>query len=121
MDVVDIGWREGLAEGAFEIKRAEEGWGGVVAGLLRAESTKSLLLFPAALLLLFPLTEKAAAAAALVGAPKLEPTVFAPPTNTEFAVLPLLTVRRWMVEGNPNPKMLRFFCATLPYPSEFWL
>ena len=85
--------------------------GGVVDELmrLRAESTESLLLLVASLLL-FPLT----AAAALVGAaPKLGPTVFTPLSNTELAVLPLLTVGRWTVEGDPNPKILRFFCATL--------
>ena len=74
----------GPAEEAFE--RTEEGRG-VVAGLLRAESTESLLSLAALLLLLFPLTEKAAAA--LVGAaPKFGSTVFAPPTNIELTVLP---------------------------------
>ena len=79
---------------------------------LRAESTESLLSLVAS----FLLTEKAAAAAALVGAPKLGPTVFAPLINTELAVLPLFTVERRMVEGNPNPNRLHFFCATPPIP-----
>ena len=81
--VVDIGRREQPTEEAFE--RREEGRG-IVAGLLRAESKGSLLSL-AALLLLFPPTEKTAvaAAAARVGAaPTLGPTMFAPPTNTEL-------------------------------------
>jgi hypothetical protein len=101
-----MGRREEPAELAFE--RAEVGRGVVVVVvglLLRAESTESLLL-------LFAGTEVAAGAGAL----KLGPTVFAPPTNTELAVLPLLTVGRRMVEGKPNPKILRFFCATPPTP-----
>ena len=79
---------------------------------LRAESMESLLSLVAS----FLLTEKVAAVAALVGAPKLRLTVFAPPINTELAVLPLFTVERRMVEGNPNPKILHFFCATPPTP-----
>jgi hypothetical protein len=106
VDAVDIRRREEPAGEAFD--RTEEGRG-VVAGLLRAESTENLLSLAALLLLLlFPLTEKAApAVAALVGAPKLGPAVFAPPTNTELVVLPLLTFGRRMVQGNPNPKILR--------------
>ena len=84
---------------------------------LSAESTESLLSL-ATLLLVFPLTEKAAAAgvAALVEAPKLGPTVCTPPTNIELVVLRLLTVGKRIVEGNPNPTILRFFCATPPTP-----
>jgi len=84
---VDIGRREEPTEEAFE--RREEGRG-IVAGLLKVESTESLLSL-AALLLLFPPTEKTAvaAAAARVGAaPKLGPTMFAPPTNTKYAPAP---------------------------------
>lgn len=47
-----------------------------------------------------------------VAAPKLGPTTFTPPTNTKLAVLPLLIVGRRMADGNPNPKILRFFYLT---------
>jgi hypothetical protein len=43
-----------------------------------------------------------------VEAPKLRPTVFAPPINIGFAVLLLLTVGKRAVEGSPNTKTPRF-------------
>ena len=86
-------------------------------GLLRAELTESLVPW---MTLLFPLTEKAAREA-LVGAPKLGPTVFAPLTNTKLAVLPLPAVRRWMVEGNLLAKIMHFFCATALHPNALQL
>jgi hypothetical protein len=116
VDVVDIGRREEPAEEAFE--RTKEGWGDVV-GLLRlsAESTESLLSLATLLLLVFPLTEKAAAAgvATLVGAQNsVQPCVL--PTNIELVVLLLLTVGRRIVGGNPNSTILHFFCAIPPTP-----
>jgi len=72
VDVANIG-RRGAAEEAFERRG-----GGFVVRLLSAESRESLLS-----LSLFPLIEEAAGVAALIGAPKLGPTVFEPQTNTE--------------------------------------
>ena len=104
VDAVDIGRREEAFEEAFE--RTEDGRG-VVARLLIAESTESCCCFRQ--------QRRRRLAGALVWAPKLGPTMFAPPINTELAVLPLLTVGRRMVGGSPNPQNTTFL---LCHPSH---
>ena len=103
----DIGRREEPAEEAVE--RTREG-SGILVGLLRAESTESLLSLAALLLL----TEKAVAtvaAAALVGAPKLG--IVRTTDQHPARCTPTLQSGDG---GNHNPRIPRVFCATPPTP-----